>query len=92
MDSVICSTPTEIHIRLRRAFRTALLGLVFAGILSGCSPPWKQGVTDPRLGDNCVRNHHGPTARAINYVDPELCGRVVAKRGPVHVRSESEYR
>jgi hypothetical protein len=98
MNSVTSSTSSDIGIRLRRASCTALLGcaaVLLLATLTGCSAPWHKGRDDPRLGENCVRNqsdrawhHHDPTARAINYVDPELCNRAVDKRGPYHVRTE----
>jgi len=86
MNSVAASTPTETWIRLRRVFGTALLVLALAAIVASCSREWREGPVDPREGENCVRDRKGPTARAINYVDPELCGRQVGKRGPYYVR------
>jgi hypothetical protein len=59
-------------------------------MLAGCSiyRDWRVGADDPKLDGNCVRDvKHGPTARVINYADPELCDRDVAHRGPDHVRT-----
>ncbi len=71
----------------RRAVWATIAACVLAGAVAGCAETWKQGPDDPRLGGNCVRGmDHRPIARTINYVEPELCGRKVERRGPYHVR------
>lgn len=66
------------------------LGVALAALwlLAACSNPWQVGTPDPRLGENCTRTStRGPKTRVVNYVDPELCGRQVAHRGPYRVRT-----
>jgi hypothetical protein len=66
------------------------LGIALAALwlLAACANPWQEGIPDARLGENCTRTSTaGPRTRVINYVDPELCGRQVARRGPYHVRT-----
>jgi len=103
MDSVNGScTKTEISLRgasraavlvtlrgaLRAALRATVCGVLLIAACAACSP-WHPGRTDTRLGANCVRDaSRRPLARTINYVDPELCERKVAMRGPYHVRTK----
>ena len=70
--------------------RLALAAVLWLAGLGACSPqgPWKEGKADARWGENCVRTSTaGPETRVTNYVDPELCGRQVAQRGPYRVRT-----
>jgi hypothetical protein len=87
--NAVTTSQTEGWIRSCRVLRAALVGIVLGGALASCSqPPWKRGPDDARFGANCVHGQENrPTARTINYVDPELCARQVAKRGPYHVRT-----
>jgi hypothetical protein len=72
----------------RRCAGAALGAALLALACAACSPAWHKGRPDPRQGENCVRDvERRPVARTINYVEPELCGRKVAKRGPYHVRT-----
>jgi hypothetical protein len=72
-----------------RRFAGAALGAALLALAcAACSPAWHKGRPDPRQGENCVRDvERRPVARTINYVEPELCERKVAKRGPYHVRT-----
>jgi hypothetical protein len=78
----------QLDARTGLTWATGLLAACLgAGLLMACAPRWQEGPTDPHQGASCMRKVGSPpVSRIINYADPELCGRFVARRGPDFVR------